>query len=443
MIRRSLGGRVALALAVVAVVSAAATTFALQALRQPLLAALIGILLATPLVLWLATRVTRPWVRVVRAVADGIVSMRDHDFSISIRRISNDELGELVTEYNSLGELLRRERLDLNQRELLLDTVIQTTPLVMLLVNSAGRIVYSNIAARQLFQAGRKLEGLDFAALLEQSPEPLRVALSGQTDTLFTMEVGGEPQVYHLSQRRFHLNAQPQQLLLLKQLTRELAAQEVTIWKKVIRVIAHELNNSLAPICSLAHSGKLLAQDPDGAQLERVFTTIADRAAHLASFIDGYARFAKLPRPRAQLIDWPKFLARLDGMSFRLEGALPKRPANIDASQMEQVLINLLKNAAESGSPPGEITLAVRDDGSHFVLEVGDRGSGLAEEVLRDALLPFYSTKPTGTGLGLTLCREIVEAHGGRLSLANRADATTGAVVTLWLPVQADTHASV
>src|SRR5262249_4358620 len=357
------------------------------------------------------------------------------DFSVSIRRISNDELGELVTAYNALGDLLRRERLDLHQRELLLDTVIQTTPLVMVLTNSSGRVVYSNIAARQLFYGGRKLEGLDFMSLLESAPAPLREALTGNTDTLFTMEIEGESQVHHLSQRRFHLNAQPQRLILLKQLTRELAAQEVLVWKKVIRVIAHELNNSLAPISSLAHSGQLLAQQPDPAQLERVFTTIAGRAAHLASFIDGYARFAKLPRPRPEPVHWAQFFARLEGaIPFRIEGGLPARMANIDSSQLEQVLINLLKNAAESGSPPEQITVAVRDQAELFVIEVADRGSGLSDAVLRDALLPFYSTKATGTGLGLTLCREIVEAHGGRLSLANRADGAPGAVVTLWLP---------
>src|ERR1700681_2217580 len=134
--------------------------------------------------------------------------------------------------------------------------------------------------ARQLL-----VSGAPFMGLLQQSPAPLREAVTGNTDTLFTMEVAGEPQVYHLSQRRFHLNAQPQQLVLLKQLTRELAAQEVAIWKTLIRVIAHELNNSLAPISSLAHSGRLRGREPDPPQLERVFTTIGDRAAHLATFI--------------------------------------------------------------------------------------------------------------------------------------------------------------
>jgi nitrogen fixation/metabolism regulation signal transduction histidine kinase len=438
MMRTSLAGRTAIGLGLVALLVAAVTATAGYYFRAPFVAALAGLLASVPLVLWVATRVSHPWSRVLRAVSDGIVSMRDHDFSVSIRRISNDELGDLVTAYNALGDLLRRERLDLHQRELLLDTVIQTTPLVMVLTNSAGRIVYSNIAARQLFHGGRKLEGLDFMTLLEQSPAPLREALTGNADTLFTMEVDGEPQVYHLSQRRFHLNAQPQQLLLLKQLTRELAAQEVVVWKKVIRVIAHELNNSLAPITSLAHSGQLLARQPDRAQLDRVFTTIGERAAHLASFIDGYARFAKLPTPRPAPVDWSQFMARLQGaLPFHLEGALPLRQGSFDASQMQQVMINLLKNAAESGSRPDDITVCVRDRVEAFVIEVADRGTGLTENVLRDALLPFYSTKATGTGLGLTLCREIVEAHGGRLSLANRPDGSPGAVVTLWLPCAA------
>ena len=432
MARWSLAGRATAALALIAAVAAGGAALAARWLA-PVPAALAGVLAAVPLLLWLARRITRPWVQVVRAVRDGIVSLRDHDFSTSIGSTPDVELTALTNAYNSLGDLLRRERLDLYQRELLLDTVIQTTPLSLVLTDAGERVVYSNVAARQLLRSGRKLEGLDFAAVLTGSPAPLREALAGGGDTLFTMDVDGEPQVYHLSQRRFLLNARPHRLVLLKQLTRELAAQEVAVWKKVIRVIAHELNNSLAPINSLAHSGQLLARDPDPAQLARVFETIGERAAHLATFIDGYARFAKLPRPRPAVVSWAQFLARLEGtMRFRIAGPIPDAPATFDASQLEQVMINLLKNAAESGSPPDEITVGVHDSAPGFRVEVGDRGGGLSDGALRDALLPFFSTKPAGTGLGLTLCREIVEAHGGRLSLANRPGG--GALVTVWLP---------
>ena len=348
----------------------------------------------------------------LRAVRDGILSLRDRDFSISIAASGDRDLDELTQAYNTLGELLRRERLDLYQRELLLDTVIQSSPLCMLLTDASERVVYSNTAARQLLHGGRKLEGLAFSALLEEAPAPLCEALAGGGDTLFTMDVGGEAQVYHLSQRRFVLNARPHRLLLLKQLTRELAAQEIAVWKKVIRVIAHELNNSLAPITSLAHSGQILAQNPDAARLTRVFETIGGRAAHLATFIEGYASFAKLPRPRPQAVSWGDFLARLgDTVPFRLSAPVPAGTGSFDPTQLEQVMINLIKNAAESGSAASEITVAVHaQEAAGFRIEVGDRGAGLTGHALRDALLPFFSTKPTGTGLGLTLCREIVEA---------------------------------
>jgi len=427
-----LATRLAAALALVAALGAALAMLA-RSWLPPLPAALCAFAVALAFGLWLGRRLPGPGIGVLHAVRDGIVSLRDRDFSVSIGTVDDPDLDELVAAYNSLGDLLRRERLDLYQRELLLDTVIQTTPLAMVLTEDRGRIAYANVAARQLLGGGRRLEGLDFTAVLAASPAALRAALGSGGDTLFTMEVAGESEVYHLSERRFLLNARPHRLVLLKQLTRELAAQEVAVWKKVIRVIAHELNNSLAPISSLAHSGQLLAAGVSDARLGRVFDTIGERAAHLATFIEGYARFAKLPRPQPAPVAWRPFLERLEGAaSFQVRGTLPEQPGSFDAGQLEQVMINLLKNAAESGSEPAEITVAVQHAVPGFRIEVADRGGGLSPEALRDALLPFYSTKPTGSGLGLTLCREIVEAHGGRLSLANRTGG--GAVVTLWLP---------
>jgi len=429
----SLAGQIVLVLCAVAIAVAAAALALNHYLVSPWAAGAGALLFTLPLAIWLTNRLFSRWSRSIRAVADGIGSLRDRDFSVSVTPTGPDEIGDLTEEYNSLGDSLRRERLNLYQRELLLDTVVQTTPLALVLTNASDHIVFGNIAARQLFRAGRKIEGLKFGGLLESAPQPLRDAVDGGVDTLFTVSEGAEAEVFHLSNRPFLLNSQPHRLLLFKQLTREMAAQEVAIWKKVIRVIAHELNNSLAPISSLAHSGRDLAGEPDGARLARVFSTIEERASHLATFIDGYARFAKLPRPRPAPVEWGALLAGLkDSLSFHVLQPLPPRPALIDAAQIEQVLINLIKNAIESGSPEHEVTLAVRPRGDGVAIEVRDRGAGLAENVLRDALLPFYSTKPKGTGLGLTLCREIVDAHGGRLSIANRDGG--GAIVTVWLP---------
>jgi nitrogen fixation/metabolism regulation signal transduction histidine kinase len=431
--RRSLAGRIAVVVAVTAAVAAGVTLAFDRWLASPLLAGSAALLVTLPLAVWVTNRMFSRWSQSLRAVADGIGSLRDRDFSVSVTAAGPDEIGDLTEEYNSLGDSLRRERLNLYQRELLLDTVVQTTPLALVLTNANDHIVFGNIAARQLFRAGRKIEGIRFGELLESAPQPMREAVEGGVDTLFTVADGADTEIFHLSHRPFTLNSQPHRLLLFKQLTRELAAQEVTIWKKVIRVIAHELNNSLAPISSLAHSGREMSGEPDAGRLARVFSTIEERASHLATFIDGYARFAKLPRPRPGETHWGPLLAGLkDSLSFHVVHPLPEQPGWLDKTQIEQVLINLIKNAIESGSPEDDVTLSVRERGDGFAVEVRDRGSGLSEEVLRDALLPFYSTKPKGTGLGLTLCREIVDAHGGRLSIANRDGG--GAVVSVWLP---------
>ena len=429
-----MAGWASLWLGAIAILAVCLTLIASTLIGIPWLAGLLVALLLAPLIAWSGAQLTARWSRMVRALSDGVLSLKDRDFSVSVTPVTSDEVGALVNHYNGLGERLRIERQSLYQRELMLDTVIQATPLALVLTNDADAILYSNATARRLFAAGRKLEGGRFAMYLERAPPPLREAIERGGDTLFTLEIDGEPEVYHVSQRSFLLNATPHRLLLLKQLTREINSQEVATWKRVIRVIAHELNNSLAPISSLAHSGQILAHaPPDPEQLDRVFATIGDRARHLAGFIDGYSQFAKLPQPRLAPVSWEMLIERLRVVAaFELAGELPQAPGAFDKAQLEQALINLLKNARESGAEPVSIELAVSTTPQGFTIEVRDRGPGFTTTALENALVPFYSTKESGTGLGLTLCREIVEAHGGRLRIANRTGG--GAVVTLWLP---------
>ena len=377
-----------------------------------------------------------PILSLFRALEGTVSSYKDGDFSFGLHWPQNDELADLVDAHNALGNVLREQRLALVQRELLLDTMVQNTPVAMLLVGDSASnsvIVYANLAARQQLHQGRKLEGHHLPQILAQAAPALVEALARGGDGLFTAGDSDEEEVYHLARRSFSLNGRKHELLLLRQLTQELRRQEVQTWKKVIRVISHELNNSLAPLTSLAHSGAELVRRGQTERLPQILGTIEERTRHLESFLLGYARFAKLPTPRLEPVAWDGFTARLRSeVEFQIAAELPIEPAWFDLAQMEQALLNLLKNAHESGSAPGKVELHVKAALGMLRIEVMDRGQGMNDAVLTNALVPFYSTKRSGTGLGLALAREIAEAHGGRITLGNRDGG--GLTVTMIIP---------
>lgn len=368
------------------------------------------------------------------ALETGLLNLKDREFSTTLNYQNKDELGHMCELFNQTTEQLRNEKHWLYQRELMLDKITQSSPEVLLLVSDQQQVIFSNIAARHFLNEHAGIEGRDFPSLLEQAPTGVKKAIEENKEGLFSLvRDEQEPETWHISTGNFVLNNQSHTLYILKQMTRELSRQEVFVWKKVIRVISHELNNSLGPISSMLHSGRILSSQTNEGRLSRVFETIDERIKHLSEFVQGYGKFAKIPEPKIEAVACDKLFTQLaqqwqfDYVNTELEYI------HADAPQLEQMLINLIKNAQESGTDINKIRVEIVKGQKEITIMVSDRGKGIAESRLSSVLIPFYSTKATGSGLGLALCREIVDAHHGNIALYNRKGG--GLLVRVSLPI--------
>jgi two-component system nitrogen regulation sensor histidine kinase NtrY len=434
--RKSLSLRlVAIAVAGSALTSiAAAAATALWPRPIPVLAA--SLLCGGLFTAWAMGRATGSLRRTLGALADGVRGFRASDFSLRLAAGGkDDEIGDLLRLFNEIADVLRSERRDVYQRELLLDTLLQSAPIATVLAAAGDRVVYSNRTARDLLGGGRRLEGQRFREILDACPQAMREGLSAGEDVLFTTPGEHGEETYRAARRTFQIHAQEHTLYTVERLTPELRRREIAVWKEAIRVINHELNNSLAPIRSLVRTGQKVLDRPERAEtLREIFQTVEERVTHLAAFLDGYAQIARVPRAQKRDVRWADFLEEVGRVSaFRVDGALPRTEGHFDPALLQQLLINLLKNAHESGSAPEEVAVSVQPrEGGGAVLRVLDRGRGMDEEAISRAPLPFYTSKPGGTGLGVPLAGEIAETHGGRLQLENRPGG--GLIVTCWLP---------
>lgn len=425
----SFRARVLLALFLNAVIALAVALFARRWGVPELAAFAAGLLAVVPFLLWSAGRIVHTVDFSLIALDDGLRAFRDGDFSMRLAPSGGRRLSGVKELYNAVADVLRAQRNDVYQKELLLDTILQRTPVAVILVRTTDRIVYSNAAARELFAGGGRIDGKRFGETLQQVAEPMRDALEARADAM--VQVGEE--TFHVSQRTFTLNTIEHRLVLVERLTAELRRQEIAVWKNAIRVINHELNNTIAPISSMIHSARIAQERPEHRhRLGEIYATIEERLAFLRTFLESYAQFARLPAPRKERTAWEEILQDVRALyDFRTEGN-PHETSIVDRAQMQQVLINLLKNAHESGSDPSEIVVSVHRAAEGVVVRVLDRGRGMPEPVLRNAFVPFYTTKPSGSGLGLPLCNEILEAHHGRLHVQAREGG--GTAVTCWVP---------
>ncbi|MEW5681604.1 MAG: ATP-binding protein [Pseudomonadota bacterium] len=357
-----------------------------------------------------------PLWREVSAVNLHAQNLQDGSFNTSANQLVVHELTALADNLNLMSAQLREERATLYQRELLLDTVLQSSPSALLLTDRQDIILMSNPAARQLLSQGKAFDGARLNTVLSAHPL-LAQAIAAQQQGLLHLP---DNSIWHLSLSQFQLNQQQHQLILLKPMTREIQREELNAWKKLLRVIGHELNNTLAPLSSLAFSGEQRARALQQNELAGLFSTLSERSQALNQFVQGYIQFAKLPRPSLSPVNWPRLVNQLQDLyEFELSGDLPVRAWQADAQQLQQALLNIIKNAHESGSAPQLVSLSFSEQATELLISVRDNGGGMSDEQLQHALVPFYTSKTAGSGIGLSLCRDIIEAHGGSIRLTN------------------------
>ncbi|MDJ0766672.1 MAG: ATP-binding protein [Myxococcota bacterium] len=431
----SFSGRITAGFIAVLVLMAATATGAIYLHLPPWLTFVLILLVGLPVGVLLLGWLTNPLTQTLEGVRSVIASFGDKDFSVRLCTERTDELGDIARHTNRVSQILQDERQEIRQRELLLTTALDHSPAAIMLVDHRDWVVYGNVEARYLLLGGKNIAGHRFSELREKCPIEMRDMLAAQTDGIFTIVRDETHENYHLAQSSFELNRRKHTLILLHRITAELNRQEAEAWKKVIRVVCHELNNSFAPILSLVNSAELLLSRPEpSARIEEIFDIIQERINHLTGFIQGYAQFAQLPRPHKEPVSLDSLISCMTEFpNVKLPRHLPSTRVSVDQAQMQQLLINLVRNAKEASDTEGEVKIEVHQlPNAGTIFKILDRGCGMDEDTIKKALLPFYSTKKTGTGLGLPLCREIIEAHGGYIHLQSRDGG--GTTVTCWIP---------
>ena len=375
-------------------------------------------------------------VRPLQTMSNLLAALREGDYSIRARGArADDALGEVLLEINQLGETLRVQRLGAFEATALLRTIMAEIDVAVFTFDPERRLRLVNRAGENLLR-----QPIDKLLGKRATDLGLAVCLDADEDAPLTLNFPGGSGRWGVRKSNFREHGLPNELLVLTDLSRTLREEERNAWQRLVRVLGHEMNNSLAPIKSIAGSLETLLRreppPPDWRDDARSgLNVIATRAESLSRFMQAYARLARLPPPQKETIDVGELVRRVVSLETRMnvrvaEGA--EMTVAADAAQIEQLLINILRNAVDASlETSGQVAVGWRAIAGCAEVFVRDEGPGIMNP--SNLFVPFFTTKPGGSGIGLALSRQIAEAHGGSLALTNRQD-RSGAEALLRLP---------
>jgi nitrogen fixation/metabolism regulation signal transduction histidine kinase len=366
-------------------------------------------------------------VRPLQTLSNVVSALREEDYSFRARGAHRDDvLGELSREINALADMLQGQRLKALEAIALLQRVMAEMDAPVLAFDHRDTLRLLNPAAERAFRlsvsrdTGKSAGELGLIGLLAQPQEGV-----------WSQEADGRTVRWMVRRSRFRQRGAPHLLLLLSDVSVALREEEQQAWKRLIRVLGHEISNSLAPIKSIA--GSLLQRNAGNEEFARGLSVIESRAESLHRFVESYRQLAQLPPPAMQRVALAPLLKRVAQLETRLPvtiAPLAEMELQADPDQLEQLFINLIRNAVEAATSEEadrgehvspEVTIAALPQGGLSVVTIADNGPGLANET--NLFVPFYTTKKCGSGVGLALARQIAEAHDGSLELRNRTDA--------------------
>jgi len=360
----------------------------------------------------------------LQTVANLLSAIREGDFSMRARGARyDDSLGQVMAEVNTLGEILRTQRLGAEEASALLRTVMSEIDIAVFTFDGDQRL-------RLVNRAGERLLARPMEQLLGRTAAELGLAHCLQGEAACTMHVALAGGLGRWGMRRsvFRQGGLPHYLVVLTDLSQTLRDEERQAWQRLVRVLSHELNNSLAPIKSIATSlESSMVRSPRAsdweADMRRGLGIISGRAESLARFMQAYASLARLPIPKLRLLEVGAWIKRVAGLETRIQVKIslgPELAIQADPDQIDQLLINLVRNAVDAAlETNGEVQIGWSRVASYVEVYVQDGGPGLTDTA--NLFVPFFTTKPKGSGIGLVLSRQIAEAHGGTLILQNRS----------------------